>query len=344
MSRDLHIVALGARTPVGLTAESSAAAIRAGISRVREHPFMVDAVGDALRCSPDSILEPNVFGADRLAALAAHALREVVAKLTTNRPYAGVLPLFLALPECRPGFGPDDARRVQRLLQAESLPNIAGIAVQCLGEGHAGSLRALEFALKRVAEGRLDLCIVGGVDSYFHADTLDWLDAERRLLRADMRSGFPPGEGAAMLAVAPDSTRIGMGLPSLARVRMAASAYEERNATCADGMLGERLTEAVARQPGELFDDVYCDINGERDRTDDWGFTLLRLGAMFRDGTAYTINVTQCGDMGAAAAGVNCILAAEAWERAYARGPVSLVWGASWGGLRAAAVLDRAMR
>ena len=150
-----------------------------------------------------------------------------------------------------------------------------------------------------------------------------------------------------MLAVATNSTRLAMGLPSLARVRTVACARDDRSPDCAEGMLGEGLSEAVARasgslqQPREIFHDVYCDINGERPRTDDWGFTLLRLGALFRDGSAYTMSATQCGDMGAATACINCVLAARAWQRAYARGPISLVCGASWNGLRGAAVLDQ---
>lgn len=41
MSDDIHIVALSARTAVGLNAGSTAAAIRAGVSRVREHGFLI---------------------------------------------------------------------------------------------------------------------------------------------------------------------------------------------------------------------------------------------------------------------------------------------------------------
>jgi 3-oxoacyl-[acyl-carrier-protein] synthase-1 len=92
--------------------------------------------------------------------------------------------------------------------------------------------------------------------------------------------------------------------------------------------------------PGELFHDVYCDVNGERVRTDDWGFALLRTNALFRDGTDYTMSVSECGDIGAATAGLSCILAAQAWQRGYAHGPLALVSGASWGGLRGAAVLE----
>ena len=40
------IVAIGARTPLGRTARSSAAAARAGNTRLAAHPHMVDKAGD----------------------------------------------------------------------------------------------------------------------------------------------------------------------------------------------------------------------------------------------------------------------------------------------------------
>jgi hypothetical protein len=84
VTRDVHIIAVGACTPVGRTAESSAAAIRAGISRVREHPFMVDGLGERLKCAYDPALESETLGVERLLALARHALCEVAAKVTVH--------------------------------------------------------------------------------------------------------------------------------------------------------------------------------------------------------------------------------------------------------------------
>ena len=43
------VVSTGARTPVGLRAPTSAAAVRAGICRHGFHPTMLDGAGDPLR-------------------------------------------------------------------------------------------------------------------------------------------------------------------------------------------------------------------------------------------------------------------------------------------------------
>jgi 3-oxoacyl-[acyl-carrier-protein] synthase-1 len=346
MTRTVSIVALSARTAVGLRAESSAAAVRAGVSRVREHPFIVDATGEKLKCAFVGALDPTLLGPRRVLSLARGALLEIVNKLTARGPYPDRIPVLLALPEVRPGFSADHARFIQQQLTADEFPGVAGLLVERGGEGHAGALRALETAGQRVASGQHELCIIGGADSYLEADTLDWLDADRRLLRAEIRSGFPPGEGASMLALASNSARRELGLPVLATVRSVATAHETRRADSQEGLLGEALTEAFTRAgrglgPRELFQDIYCDINGERDRTDDYGFALLRTSQLFRDGTAYSMSTTQCGDLGAASAAFHCVLATRAWQRGYARGPTALVWGASWTGLRGAALLDQ---
>lgn len=346
MSQTVHIVALGARTAVGLRAESSAAAVRAGVSRVREHPFMVDATGEKLKCGYDGGLEPTLLGPLRLLALARCALLEVVAKLAARQRYAARVPVLLALPEVRPGFGAEHARFVEQKLEGDAFPGVAGLDVERTGEGHAGALRALEIAAQRVAQGQHELCIVGGADTYLEADTIDWLDADRRLLRAEIRSGFPPGEGAGMLALATNAARAALGLPSLAVIRSVGTAHEKRRADSQEGLLGDALTEVFSRagqalRARELFQDVYCDINGERARTDDYGFALLRTSELFRDVTAYRMSTAQCGDLGAASAAFHCVLATQAWRRGHALGSTALVWGASWNGLRGAALLEQ---
>jgi 3-oxoacyl-[acyl-carrier-protein] synthase-1 len=347
MTQGAHIVATAVRCAVGLTAESSAAAIRAGISRVAEHPFMVDAAGDPLSCARDPRIDATVLGAERLVVMAEHALREVLAKLTRSGAARAPIPVLLALPEPRPGFTAEHAAWLQQRLTARALPFIGEIVVQQVGVGHAGALSALRLAVERIRDGRDELCIAGGVDGYFDADTLDWLESELRLARADVRSGFSPGEGAAMLAVCSDAACAQLRLSPLARVRDVACTFEQRDPKSDAGLLGEALTEAVAvatnglRPPHELISDVYGDINGERARTEDWGFALLRTAERFRDGTAYVSAVGECGDVGAATGALGCVLAVQAWQRRYANGPRALVWAGSWSGLRGAALLEQ---
>jgi 3-oxoacyl-[acyl-carrier-protein] synthase I len=346
MSRGAHIVAVAARTPVGLTAEGTAAAVRAGVSRIREHPFMVDAAGEPLKCGLDSGLDAELFGAERILALTRHALAELAAKLAAQRPYPSPVRLLLALPEPRPGFSVEDANRIARELASAPPPTLARLRVELTETGHAGALDGLERAVRAIEQRGEDLCIVGGADSYLEADTLDWLDAEKRLARDGIRSGFPPGEGAAMVAVASAVGRLTLGLPSLAQVRAVACAEEKRDPKCDEGLMGEGMTEALRgalaslRRPGESVADIYLDINGERSRTEDWGFAMMRTATAFRDGTDYRSAISQCGELGAASAALACVLAVQAWRRRYSHGPIALACGSSWTGLRGAAILE----
>lgn len=348
MSDVLHIVALGARTPVGLTAESAAAAVRAGVSRYREHPFMVDAMGDPMKCAIDARLEPSLGARDRMAAMASDAVAQVLGALSTQVAGEVAVPVLLALPELRPGFGAIDAEEVARAVAAVRARGVSVERVSWFTEGHAGALRAVETARREMASaGAIGLCVVCGVDSYFDADTLDWLEAHRRLRRDGARGAFVPGEGAGAVALASVMTAARVGLPVLATVTGVGTAIEARSPTSDVGLLGEAWSEALQRAGGEaraaseLVDGIYCDINGERHRTDDWGFVLLRLTSWFRDGTAYQTAVDVWGDVGAATGALGCVLAARAWQRGYARGPRAVVCGGSDSGLRGAVLLEQ---
>lgn len=346
MSRGAQIVAVAARTPVGFTAEGTAAAVRAGVSRIREHPFMVDAAGDPLKCGLDSGLDAELFGASRMLELARHALAELAAKLAAQRPYPSPVRLLLALPEPRPGFTAEDANRIARELADAPPASLAKLRVELTEAGHGGALAGLERAVRAIEQRGEDLCIVGGADSYLDADTIDWLEADKRLARTGIRGGFPPGEGAAMVAVASDVGRLALGLPSLARIRTVACAKDKRDPKCDEGLMGEGMTEALRRalaslrQPGETVADIYLDINGERSRTEDWGFAMMRTATAFRDGTDYRSAISQCGELGAATGTLAFVLAVQAWRRRYSHGPLALACGSSWTGLRGAAILE----
>ena len=121
MNDEVSIAATGARTPVGLHAAPAAAAVRAEISGMKLHPFLTDQAGDLMPGAMDAQLDALTLGTERLLALAEPALREVCSCLT--REHGTQLPLFLGLPELRPGFTEQDIRALERgLASFESLP------------------------------------------------------------------------------------------------------------------------------------------------------------------------------------------------------------------------------
>jgi 3-oxoacyl-[acyl-carrier-protein] synthase-1 len=344
MNVPVHIVAIGARTPVGLTAESAAAAVRARISRITEHPFLVDFRGERVRLARDGLLDPGLFGVTRILAIARSALEEVLGKLGPLAPSTRTA-LVVGLSEPRPGWTEHDIGVVE---QALALPlGARGWTSQVISRGHASALEALQRGARLIGEGRADLCLVGGVESYLHPDTLLWLDVNRQLLRSGMRAAFHPGEGAGFLALAGERMRRQLGLQSLGIMLTAQVSQESKLIKTDELNTGEGLTRAIQGATaqlcaqGERVNDVYCDLNGERYRTEEWGFALLRTQEAFRDGSAAQTAVSEWGDMGAASGALLSILALRAWARGYARGPTALVWASSEGGLRGAVLLRR---
>jgi hypothetical protein len=162
---------------------------------------------------------------------------------------------------------------------------------------------------------------------------MEWLDANRQLAGAVSRSGFVPGEGAAFCLLSNDNGLIRLGLQPLARVRSVAVGQEAKLIKTTDMCLGEGLTTCVRSAVGSLppsserINEIYCDINGERYRSEEWGFVCLRLPEFFDDATAYHSPANAGATwarLGAAVCGPGATFA-----RGYSRGPRAMLWASS---------------
>ncbi len=336
------IVAIGARTPLGYEAGPSAAAVRAGLSQFRDHPFLVDGSGNGIRSALDDGLDAERFGGVRLLVLARSALQEALTSLPKSSEGAPRLDILLSLPETRPGFTEANALWIGHELVA----GIADVPAHLVERGHAGALDALGEANRRIEAGSADLCAIVGVDSYFSPATIEWLRATRRLAEAGVRDGFIPGEAAGCIILASPYAMGALRLQTLANVRAVHSTRESVLVSGDEEVLGHGLAAAIRgaashlSYPLEAVDDIYCDINGERYRTDEWGFAVLRLENIFRN-MRYQMPASCWGDVGAASGALSCVLAVRAWSRGYASGPLALAWGSSDGGLRSGAILEQ---
>jgi len=341
----VHIVATGARTPLGLQGAPSAAAIRAGISRLGHHPFMIDQVGDPMAGALDDRLDPALVGSERLLAFAESALREACAPLKVAPVSRLRIPLFLALPEIRPGFSQRDVETVRSAIgRLEGLP-IQITDVSVFPQGHAAGLAALETASRQLQQGIFETCLFGGVDSYFHPDTMEWLDENLQLAGTVSRSAFVPGEGAGFCLLMTERTRVELGLGTLGRVLSVTTGMETKLIKTSDICIGAGLTSVVQNavaclSASDKINAVICDINSERYRCEEWGFVCLRLSQHFDDPTDYLSPADCWGDMGAASGPLFAMLACHAAARGYADGPRALLWASSEGGLRGAAVFE----
>lgn len=341
----MDIIAVGARTPVGLRAESTAAAIRAGLGRIRHHPFLIDDAAEPVRVGIDARLDAALAVWQRIAVLASSAIAEVAAKAPRAVASAERMRVLLSLPEARPGFAEADAARVVEAIarEAKRLPRL--FAVETVGRGHAGVLRGLEVASERIARDEKAIYLLCGAESYLDDRTIAWLEKGNQLIKDGSRDGFTPGEAAGAVLVASEARARQIGAPALARVRGVATAVETRPTKGDADCLGEGLAKAVGaaaaslKLPREAIDTVYCDINGERYRTEEWGLAYLRRQHLFKT-AGYIFWAASCGDVGAASGALACVLAVQSWQRKYAEGPRALVCAGSESGVRGAAILE----
>jgi 3-oxoacyl-[acyl-carrier-protein] synthase-1 len=282
-------------------------------------------VAEPVRMAQDSQLDPGLMGPARLIEMAATTLEEICRKLEPIRSGFRSIPLLLGLPEERPGWTREHVQAVRRGLSRKTMP-IEFQSREVFSQGHAAGLLALDAACTRIRAQQADLCVIGGVDSYLERETLEWLDQNRQLATSYHRGAFLPGEGAGAFVVAADSIVRHYRLDSLAVVRGLGTATEAHRIKTDAVCLGEGLTASIRkavlslRLPDEAVEGVICDINGERYRSEEWGFTLLRFPEALVDPTGYDLPASCWGDMGAASGPLFVTLAVTAGRRGWAKG------------------------
>lgn len=357
MNTGLAIIGCGARTPLGMNLPSSAAAVRAGISAIGAHPFLLDRFCEPMKVALDAGLDPRAQGLERLLALALPAACEALAPLVgTAGAKAGTpsVSVVLSAGEPRPGLPASVGEALTDALCDALSKTLQGAVrigqrLQWMG-GHAGGLVAMETARRLLAEGGSDAVLVGGVDSYMARDTLEWLDDNEQLHSEGNIYGFCPGEAAGFVLLTRADTAKGLGLRPLLALVSVGSGIEKNRIRTEDICLGEGLAAAFqgagqalqAVQPQARIDHILCDMNGERYRGNEYGFAILRTQGLFRDPAAFKAPADGWGDVGAAS-GPLCIglVAAARARHTRGQGELSLVWASSEGGRRAAAIVQR---
>lgn len=337
----IAIIGCGGRTALGFDRVSTAAAVRAGIPALAEHPYMIDRFGNPMRVARDLGLDPLLAGARRLVDLALPAAHEALRPIQGQQGLSPVR-LLVCTGEPRPGQSESFAAVLVEALREALGPRIGTVAH--LARGHAGGLLALALGAQAIREGRTQLALVGGVDSYLHPETLEWLDDLEQLHSEQNLYGFCPGEAAGFVLLASSDLARSAGIRPL--LDLAGVGYgRETNLIKTEGIcLGEGLSDAfrmAAPPESPKVDRILCDMNGERYRGNEYGFAAIRNPTLFRNAADFETPADCWGDIGAASGPLFVCLAAEAEARNYAKGPQTLVWASSEQGLRAAALLRR---
>jgi 3-oxoacyl-[acyl-carrier-protein] synthase I len=345
MSENVYIVGLGANTAVGRSAWATAAAVRAGISGFTQHPYLIDTAGEPMRAAIAPWIDIGVQGVDRFEALLFPAIDEalsVLGQLPNNAPRWAVA---LALPSARPGLPADLGPQLVARLSSR-YKNMFGSAA-AFSAGHAAGLLGVQAACTKLRQGALDACVVAGVESWIEPETMEWLEACDQLHGAGPLNnawGFIPGEAGAALLLMRESVVKSLNLKALACVLAVGSAHEPKRIKTQTVCIGEGLTEAFRRAlaalpVGAKVSDIYCDLNGEPYRADEFGFTALRTKEQFEAASDFVASADCWGDVAAAGGLLHMMLACIAAHKGYGKGPLAMVWASAEAGDRAAALL-----
>jgi 3-oxoacyl-[acyl-carrier-protein] synthase-1 len=345
----IHIIGLGASTPIGRTAWASAAAARAGICGFFEHPFMIDTIGEPMRVASAPWIDVEVQGMERFSQLLLPAIEEALAPLAGASGAPLTVGLTVALPQPRPGLPAELPRQLSDAIAARFPQRFSRIVTY--PNGHAAGYLGLDGAFQSLDAGSTQACVVAGVDSYLAPETLEWIEAEDQFHGAGPLNnawGFIPGEAAGALLLSTVPIVEQREMPVLGELLSVGLGRETNVIKSESVCIGEGLTTAIraalsALGPGERVDNVYCDLNGETYRADEYGFTTLRVKEWFRSAADFVAPADCWGDVGAAGAPLHGALAVIAGRKGYAKGPLSMIWASSESGERGAAVVRAAL-
>lgn len=343
-SLPLCVVATGLVTPVGYRADTTLAALHAGVSGIRSLGHHHAPSGEPLRGGRVA-LSQRWTGTWLHAGLLAPAIGECLDAVTVapkDVPW-----LVGTSATTRPGRPLHlDEALLTEVADRLGLPLPAASAT--LPADAMGAAHALERAAALIAEGRAKQVIVAGVDSFLHEATLDSLVKQRRLLAPGRLDGFLPGEGAAAVLVraageVPDGAEAGMVVRGLS--------FAQEHAPIGSGrpFRGEGLTAAVAsalERARLAMDDIawrITDASGEHFSFKEAMLAALRLDRAKRDAPLdlwHPIEFT--GHLGAAVLPLMLAWARHAFELGYAPGPRALCHVGDDAGGRAAFIVEAA--
>lgn len=283
----IAITGIGLVTPLGVSAPSSLTAIRGGIANFFEHEtvmvndneFGTELSGAIIARLPEDIVSRRVSGADRATILLAPAIRECV---------EGIPQKMLGSVNWRINsmIGPDNFNFTD-ILRTElgdlPIPNLNGNVLDKAALGRCLFFENIIQAIADLRNGACQMALAGCVDSLCESTTLEQLAEADRLKSGTNPEGIVAGEaaGVILLELEPHARRRNAAIHAF--ISAWGRGTEPDPWTGATPSTAKGLTnafhEAFARLPGkgEEIDMVIADMNGERARAHEWGFTSGRI-------------------------------------------------------------------
>ncbi|HCL5346090.1 TPA: hypothetical protein N2G31_004155 [Salmonella enterica] len=311
------IISAACLFPSGPSLPLADIASRLQFSLVRKHPLCVDRCGACVKASYFPEIVHELPGA-RFRELARQVLSELLERhpvLKTSTPYR----IWVLLPSLtRPGMSPEVVSAVKSIIQEITAWDASSIYIVHGGPAEI-SIVLETIAADKIPKGRV-IEVLLAIDSWLPAPSLAWLDKQNLLHNALHRFrdyerpnpyGRVPSEGAAALVLA-------SGIPDDAWCVICGTGNADEDVLYSDEgvCLGKGLIraaqEAMSVAGNPRLQSVISDVNGEPYRTDEIGFTLLRLSHHLAENSTRETPVLASGDLGSA--GLLTHMALVAWQ------------------------------
>ncbi|MGH0034601.1 MAG: hypothetical protein ACQGVK_06200 [Myxococcota bacterium] len=361
----LVLTAVGMTTALGPDAVSSCAAERAGLSRAAPledrfgwNPDEAEAVPLSGHCVRDRTA--GFEGVGRLLRLGTAALDDLLTRapeLATDRglglvvaapggAYLRQAVLRQLSPDAAPGKEARDLAEavVERHRGAVESGLVGGLvhgsglagvdhAQLVLGEGAAFAF-ALREAAAALHSGRVDRCLVGGVDSLVGNDALDSLVHLDLPKSPENPVGFLPGEAAAFLLLERAEASEKSALAQLGAAVAADGGDERFGEKPPDGRTLGRVVSAAASGPPPP-DVLIGNLNGDIWHSQEWGTAVPGLPRELVDLPLW-LPAVSFGEVGAATGAVGSCVAQHAFARGRGGVRSALVWSSGDDGAKGA--------
>ncbi len=345
------IVAVGARTPIGLDACQTGFMNRAGFASMG--PADLGPEEQTITICHQTCIDETIVGPQRALQLATPALEELMASLANSGGALGVearIKLVLCLDSPTGDLANDSATPSDDVVAAGLLGPLRkrwpAAELEVIRAGPAGLCGGLPAALEQIASGVLDCVIVGGVHSDFDPDRIAQLMAAERLYDHDNLDAIIAGESAAFAALVAPAFARQHGLAACAEVWGIGGAMEPARldnelsvaqAKAATDAMREatRQLEQQALRAGWVLSDVGFEVWRMRE------YQSLIVRAANVLGPPYRIDLPaqRIGELGGAAGPLLLVLAAEGFRAGYAAAPIALCLLGSDSGERGAIVV-----
>lgn len=339
----LAVTGIGLVSPVGLTAQAALAALRAGVSRLEAIPGTSIASSDfetePIRGAQVPALTDGLMGQARNAAMLKPALCECLQDTcATSETKIGI---FLGTSGSFPGGRVLDYESEIKQSLLNGMPEGLSISyARLIPGGRASVQQSIREAADVLADGNIDIALIGGSDSLVTPRTLHWLRQQGKLPEHPRHTGTIPGEGAGFLALEQPERARARSVRTYA-VISASAGYVEK-AKWGEANNGMALASAIRQVSQDVRDPhalVISDLDGERYRSMEWA--MAEPKGMWQYSTIDHWHPADCiGDAGAAMGALLLAWASVALAKQYTNTERVLVWGASDDGHREAVMME----